>query len=356
MNKRKNVKRDGRGKMGAFTLVELLVVIAIIGILIALLLPAVQAAREAARRMSCTNNLKQLSLALHTYHDAHNALPPGCIIPGNVLRANNFDPKDQRHDWPFPSWSNFDDGWHMIGWPAFLLPYIEATAIYERVDFNERMIMPIEGAGGNSTGPAIDFSSLPKMADGYAINEEVARSAPPCFKCPSSGKGALPNTIKDYSGAGTANVQRPDGSWGASGGCAERVVSGGGANGLFNRASGYSFGDIADGTSNTLAFLESHSQRPQINSENRSFNPFLWCHHPTYGLVMADNAGQNDGQLLINGSFNGDNGCRTAWGTHTGGINVGIADGSVRFWSQTTAHTVYRACITRASGESVALP
>jgi len=89
-----------RHKQG-FTLVELLVVIAIIGMLIALLLPAVQAAREAARRMSCTNNLKQLGLAIHNYHDTHNALPPGIIAEWNSTM--------------FP----------------MLYPFIEQTAIYD---------------------------------------------------------------------------------------------------------------------------------------------------------------------------------------------------------------------------------
>src|SRR5687768_9569753 len=87
-----------------FTLVELLVVIAIIGVLVALLLPAVQAAREAARRMQCGNNLKQLGLACHNFHDTFKALPP----------------------------SRSDDG---LTWCGYLLPYIEQRAYYEAFDF-----------------------------------------------------------------------------------------------------------------------------------------------------------------------------------------------------------------------------
>jgi prepilin-type N-terminal cleavage/methylation domain-containing protein len=89
---------------GAFTLVELLVVIAIIGVLVALLLPAVQAAREAARRMQCGNNLKQLGLACHNFHDTFKALPP----------------------------SRSDDG---LTWCGYLLPYIEQKAVYDAFDF-----------------------------------------------------------------------------------------------------------------------------------------------------------------------------------------------------------------------------
>ena len=93
----------GGGKIHAFTLVELLVVIAIIGILIALLLPAVQAAREAARRMQCANHFKQIGLAVHNFHDAQRGLPPFKI-----------------------------DGYR-IGAPAFLYPFIEQTALWEKL-------------------------------------------------------------------------------------------------------------------------------------------------------------------------------------------------------------------------------
>src|SRR5262249_13254984 len=95
-----------------FTLVELLVVIAIIGILIALLLPAVQAAREAARRSQCSNNIKQLALGLHSFHDANKKFPPGSNVratgPGDSTNATKAT----------------------FGWGAFILPYIEEKAIF----------------------------------------------------------------------------------------------------------------------------------------------------------------------------------------------------------------------------------
>ena len=362
VNKPACIKLGRGGNTRAFTLVELLVVIAIIGILIALLLPAVQAAREAARRMACTNNLKQLGLALHTYHDGHKALPPGCLIPGGVLAANGLAVTDQRY-----GWHAVDNGyplcvpWNQIGWPAYLLPYVEATSLYTLVDFSSAAFLPIDAKGGDATIPiTADLNAHPSTfaTNGiYAANEEASRSAPTVFKCPSSSQPALKNTIKDYSGNGGSRVlsRAADGTetWSATNN-PDRWNGQVGNTGLFNRGSGYTLGDIPDGTSNTLAFLEAHAQRPLVSPDPRTFNPFIWVHHQAQGMVVTDSGTY---EYHINAKSDGDSGVRTAYSTHTGGINTAVADGSVQFLSQTISHHyVYRALMTKAGGESVAIP
>ncbi len=107
-----------------FTLIELLVVIAIIGVLIALLLPAVQSVRESARRTQCTNNLRQIGLALHNYNQTHGVLPPGYV--------SNWDPVFLRETGP---------GW---GWASMILPQLEQNPIYNQIDFGRRIQDPTQ--------------------------------------------------------------------------------------------------------------------------------------------------------------------------------------------------------------------
>src|SRR5688572_30214591 len=161
-----------------FTLIELLVVIAIIGVLIALLLPAVQAAREAARRAQCTNNLKQIGIGLHNYHDANDALP----------------------------WGQGPLGWNDWSSLSLMLPYVEQRAMFSALNFDRR-----DAAGNDYADP------------GRSENRTVIRSTINVFLCPSDDTGRLGNAEGKTSYGGNAGsrpdafflVGAPDGLFGA---------------------------------------------------------------------------------------------------------------------------------------------
>ncbi len=195
-------------KRRAFTLIELLVVIAIIGVLIALLLPAVQAAREAARRAQCINNLKQIGLGLHNYHFNHNVLPWG---------------QGRGRDW---------DDWSAV---SQMLPQLEQTPVFNSLNFRTGGAIP-SGVGG----PAVDDNTTAK------------RTAITLFLCPSDvDRLTTPEGHNNYAGNGGSS---PDGllKEGAFSGpfmtAADPVRT---PNSLMN-----SFSNIFDGTSQTAAFSE----------------------------------------------------------------------------------------------------
>jgi len=185
-----------------FTLVELLVVIAIIGVLVALLLPAVQAAREAARRSTCNNKMKQLGLALHNYHDTYLSLPFG-----GMLRGSDTDGE--------------------VGWGYSILPFIEEENVYSQID---------------SRGTITDATKVPAAIRSLALEAYICPSDVAADINPHRNNFGKSNYIA-CSGANDC----PDGNFGDLGGC-------------FHINSKVKFRDITDGTSNTFLLGEREGQ------------------------------------------------------------------------------------------------
>ncbi|MCA9122998.1 MAG: DUF1559 domain-containing protein [Planctomycetaceae bacterium] len=286
----------------AFTLVELLVVIAIIGILVALLLPAVQAAREAARRMSCNNNMKQVALALHNYHDSFNALPMGWIgLNGGTGRT---------------LLSEGDPGW---GWAAQVLPFIEQTTVGDIVQ-----------------------DTLPIT---HAANDVARQTHLPVYRCPSD---ANTRDFFDLDVAGNP-VSIPGANYVGMFGTLEledcEMLAPGiqcRGDGPFFHNSSTRFRDFVDGTSNTLLVAERYSKHGQstwlgaIPGGDESFARIL---------AIADHPPNDDGGHLDDpGSY------------HPAGTNFAFADGSIHIIVETIDLNVYHSLATMQGGEPVSFP
>lgn len=234
-------RMPGAGKRG-FTLVELLVVIAIIGVLIALLLPAVQAAREAARRSQCTNSLKQIGLALFNYESAKKAFPPGRLLPDYVVAGRPSSPGTN-----YPVLGPNDKA-GFVSVHVWLLPYMEEQAIFALIDTN-RMQTIMESPAGNIGGPPPAAYVNP--------NYPAFSQAAGIFICPSDGNtGAIisENNYRynfggstPYAGFGGNTVAIPT--------SASQIGVGGG-NGAFTIGKGLKVKDFSDGLSKTAFFSE----------------------------------------------------------------------------------------------------
>ncbi|MCO6459035.1 MAG: DUF1559 domain-containing protein [Pirellulaceae bacterium] len=293
------------GRRAGFTLVELLVVIAIIGVLIALLLPAVQAAREAARRTSCFNNLKQTGIALHNYHDTFGALPPGWIgqeTPGGRPLAEG------------------EPGW---GWASMLLPFMEETNVSQRlIDFHYSITDPVNDAARVFPIPTFRCRS---------------DTGPPTFLLPSEADPATPIghvATSNYIGVfGTLELEDCEGL------SAGMLCLG---DGIFYHHSGTRLADILDGLSNTLMVGE--------RSYRRGGSTWLGAvpeaeESLARALGIADHAPNAAGGHLDDFSSE-----------HPAGTNFLLGDGSVRLITETIDLEVYRALATRAGGEPAQVP
>jgi prepilin-type processing-associated H-X9-DG protein len=298
-------------------------VIAIIGILIALLLPAVQAAREAARRSACTNNLKQLSLAVLLYEDQNKALPPGS--------TGGYDPKTGGFPAPFNEPNSTCCPYGHFGWPAIILPFMEQQALYNSIDFTAQayvLSMPesSRGWGSPDRGPV-----------GNQRNAPAANSQPPTFVCPSAYRVQPKNIHKDYAiNGGSGNLC-----------CVERN---GPHDGVAWMRSNVKLGELVDGTSNTYLFLECAHWAPRgwIDVDT-GCNPFFFVSHESNGYVIAHSV---EGPAPPNVSLKNFN-TRGAYSSHPGGLNVSHVDGRVSFVSDYIDFQSYLAQFTREGGEVI---
>lgn len=331
-------------RRSGFTLVELLVVIAIIGILVGLLLPAVQQAREAARRMSCQNNLKQIGLAAHNFESAYKRFP--------TAGANG----DMY--WDFQNKPGAGHNYENAGWGYQILPFIEQNALYLR-----------------------------RSVDGWfnGGTESLARTPVPMYNCPSRGPrianlGWTTVRLGDYAGfMGTWNVSVPSPGWGfnfARGGNSNPqeqayvwtgiIAKGGNSNTasgpnieIFNKVT---FGSVTDGASNTAMFMEKAADQKAW-----SFNVGDWDWWELMGYYYSADWGTMripamdlvaDQRIRPHVSWIGPNGSGryTEFGfgsAHVGLCNAVFGDGSVRQVNNSIDLTILDRLGKRADGETI---
>ena len=330
-----------------FTLIELLVVIAIIAVLIALLLPAVQAAREAARRAQCINNLKQIGLGMHNYHSAVGSFPmANSVAYSSVGTQTNWG-----------TWSG----------QAMMLPYMEQNAIYN----------------------ACNFSWTSWYGTGASINATAFNTVIASFLCPSDGEAGSTKSGNINSYYGSLGITTDP--WNAN------------STGIFAHFVAYGVADVTDGTSNTVCFAEALTAsslsnkmkfRGGVTPPGGSSGTNISAYNVTAGVLTdlqtctttflagSNPAGNNKGWRWGTGSpgiafFNtivtpnnnnypwsgcryGCGGCGNDYGqyinttsNHSGGVNVAMTDGSVRFIKNSIAQNIWWAIGTRNGGETV---
>jgi prepilin-type N-terminal cleavage/methylation domain-containing protein/prepilin-type processing-associated H-X9-DG protein len=325
-----------------FTLVELLVVIAIIGLLVGLLLPAVQAARESARRTQCTNNLKQIGLALQNYHDNLGFYPSG-YLDGNKVPTNTPD-------------LDVGPGW---GWAALALPYLEQGNLYSQINFSQGIGAPANVAVAGQALPAYQCASDPLQDSIPIYNTSMTTVIATVAHSNYVGCNGWEECYWNSGGAGDGG-----GADGLAGGFGES------GNGLFFRNSHYTTANVTDGLSGTIF----------VGERSSDHSPSTWTGAVTGGLCPAwmagqipnsappgpayDNTDYAEALVLAHGNgthlpsadfpiFDPD----TFYSMHAGkGANFLFGDGSVRFLTSNIDPATYQYLCTIAGGEIAVSP
>jgi prepilin-type N-terminal cleavage/methylation domain-containing protein/prepilin-type processing-associated H-X9-DG protein len=323
----------------AFTLIELLVVIALIGILIGLLLPAVQSMREAAARSQCINNLQQIGLALHSYHDAKKCFPPG-YVDDNTTPSSTPD-------------NDVGPGW---GWASFLLRYMDQGNVYSQINFS----LPVgSGANASISQQALAIYQCPSDLYQQAFPVYDSTFTRPIATVAHSNYVGCNGWQECFNGA-SGNPQAGSGADGLSGGFGQAGV------GVFYRNSHIRIANVTDGLSNTIFVGErssNHSPSTWTGAVAGGRCPAWMATQPPSPYAPPpgpayDNA--DFGEALVLAHCNATHlpnadfpiyDPDTFYSMHPGGANFLFGDRSVHFLTSGINPTTYQALATIAGGE-----